>query len=213
MPSWCRLQAAVAAASPPTTIHPFAPLKHREAQENGEYAEAFWLCAQCVRSMEELGDGLRVAQQVGRVGAALLLLDALSLLICRLCVGLLSSPLTVADCPLALPPRHSIDSNRQLTVTINRLYSDTTARLEGALAAVCGDFRPSHYTKVLEGYMFLGDVAQVGAGRREGGAAVVERAAAAPCSAPLPCTASVDRSALPSLPLPLPPNSTQAAGG
>lgn len=37
-------------------------------------------------------------------------------------------------------------------------------RLEGALAAVCADFRPSHYTKVLEGYMFLGNVAQVDAG-------------------------------------------------
>lgn len=36
----------------------------REAQESGEYAEAFWLCAQCTRSMEELGDGLRVAQEV-----------------------------------------------------------------------------------------------------------------------------------------------------
>ena len=35
----------------------------------------------------------------------------------------------------------------QLTVTVNRLYADTTARLEGALAAVCGDFRPAHYTK------------------------------------------------------------------
>ena len=39
----------------------------REAQENGEYAEAFWLCAQCTQSMEELGDGLKVAQEV-RVG-------------------------------------------------------------------------------------------------------------------------------------------------
>ncbi len=29
---------------------------------------------------------------------------------------------------------------------------------------MCNDFRPSHYTKVLEGYMFLGNVAQVGAG-------------------------------------------------
>lgn len=35
----------------------------------------------------------------------------------------------------------------QLTATINRLYADTTTRLEGALAAVCGDFRPAHYTK------------------------------------------------------------------
>jgi len=46
-------------------------------------------------------------------------------------------------------------------VTINRLYTETMERLEGALAAVCADFRPSHYTRVLEGYMFLGNVAQV----------------------------------------------------
>jgi hypothetical protein len=36
----------------------------------------------------------------------------------------------------------------QLTVTINRLYSETQDRLESALAAVCSDFRPSHYAKV-----------------------------------------------------------------
>lgn len=44
----------------------------REAQESGEYAEAFWLCAQCTQSMEELGDGLRVAGEVrmGRGSAA-----------------------------------------------------------------------------------------------------------------------------------------------
>lgn len=60
----------------------------------------------------------------------------------------------------AAPP---VPSPLQLTATINRLYSDTMQRLEGALAAVCADFRPSHYTKVLEGYMFLGNVAQVGA--------------------------------------------------
>ena len=46
-------------------------------------------------------------------------------------------------------------------MTINRLYAETTQRLETALAAVCADFRPSHYTKVLEGHMFLGDVGQV----------------------------------------------------
>jgi hypothetical protein len=39
----------------------------REAQEEGEYAEAFWLCAQCIKSMEELGEGLGVGQQVGAV--------------------------------------------------------------------------------------------------------------------------------------------------
>jgi hypothetical protein len=37
----------------------------REAQEEGEYAEAFWLCAQCIKSMDELGDELHVAAQVG----------------------------------------------------------------------------------------------------------------------------------------------------
>ena len=43
----------------------------REAQEEGEYAEAFWLCAQCIKSMEELGEGLRVGQQVGAVAGYL----------------------------------------------------------------------------------------------------------------------------------------------
>jgi hypothetical protein len=36
----------------------------RVAQEEGEFGEAFFLCAQCIRSMEELGQGLAVAQQV-----------------------------------------------------------------------------------------------------------------------------------------------------
>ena len=36
----------------------------REAQEDGEYAEAFWLCAQCIKSMDELGEDLHVAAQV-----------------------------------------------------------------------------------------------------------------------------------------------------
>lgn len=35
----------------------------REAQEEGQYAEAFWLCAQCIKSMDELGEGLQVATQ------------------------------------------------------------------------------------------------------------------------------------------------------
>jgi hypothetical protein len=36
----------------------------------------------------------------------------------------------------------------QLTVSINRMYEDTTQRLEAALAVVCNDFRPDHYSKV-----------------------------------------------------------------
>lgn len=35
----------------------------REAQENGEFAQAFWLCAQCCQSMEALGD-LKIAEQL-----------------------------------------------------------------------------------------------------------------------------------------------------
>lgn len=69
-------------------------------------------------------------------------------------------PSTHPACLPAHPPPPPLP---QLTVTINGLYAETTERLEGALAAVCSDFRPSHYTKVLEGYMFLGNVEQVGA--------------------------------------------------
>ena len=36
----------------------------REAQENGEFAEALWLCAQCTRAMDELGEELRVVQEL-----------------------------------------------------------------------------------------------------------------------------------------------------
>ena len=54
------------------------------------------------------------------------------------------------------------DTWLRLQVTINRLYEDTSRRLEAALAAVCGDFRPGHYTKVLEGYMFLGNPGSLG---------------------------------------------------
>jgi hypothetical protein len=50
-------------STPYCTALPSPPYR-REAQEEGEFAEAFFLCAQCIRSMEELGEGLRVAQQV-----------------------------------------------------------------------------------------------------------------------------------------------------
>ena len=37
--------------------------KRREAQENGEYAAAFWLCARCCKSLEAL-EGLSVTQEL-----------------------------------------------------------------------------------------------------------------------------------------------------
>ena len=69
----------------------------RDAQDNGEYAKAFWLCAECCRTMETVAS-LKVAQQ--------------------------------------------------LNATINQLYEDTISRLEGALQAVCNDFRSEQYMKV-----------------------------------------------------------------
>lgn len=53
----------------------------REAQEEGQYAEAFWLCAQCIKSMDELGDDLHVAAQVheGRALSRACSLPALNL--------------------------------------------------------------------------------------------------------------------------------------
>lgn len=120
--------------------------------------------------MEELGDGLKVAQQVrwlvwGQLqppscrtaqgqraaGCAALARRCLwrrsrALQPLRVCIIIFTHPPT---------PQH------QLTVTCNRLYAETTQRLEGALAAACGDFRPAHYTRVLEGYMFLGNLGQV----------------------------------------------------
>ncbi|KAK9823710.1 hypothetical protein WJX72_004829 [[Myrmecia] bisecta] len=83
----------------------------KEAQDNCEYAAAFWLCAQCCKSLEALHE-LRV----------------------------------VAD----------------LNLTVNKLYEDTIHRLESALQAVCADFKPEAYTKVLEGYNYLGNVATLG---------------------------------------------------
>ena len=38
-------------------------LLYRDAQDNGEYARAFWLCAECCRSMEDVAS-LKVAQQL-----------------------------------------------------------------------------------------------------------------------------------------------------
>ena len=35
----------------------------RAAQDNGEYARAFWLCAECCKSMEDVAS-LKVAQQL-----------------------------------------------------------------------------------------------------------------------------------------------------
>ena len=36
---------------------------HRAAQDNGEYARAFWLCAQCCKAMDGMST-LKVAQQL-----------------------------------------------------------------------------------------------------------------------------------------------------
>ena len=161
----------------------------REAQEEGEYAEAFWLCAQCIKSMEELGEGLRVGQEVGAAAAWLAgwlagaagrpatgsstLAAALWQQQCGTAEHSVACLLTARLASLPNPRRPSPprpphpNPPPQLTVTINRLYAETTQRLETALAAVCADFRPSHYTKVLEGHMFLGNVGQVS---RVGGA-------------------------------------------
>ena len=42
----------------------------------------------------------------------------------------------------------SLKVAQQLNDTINQLYQDTISRLEGALQAVCNDFRPEQYAKV-----------------------------------------------------------------
>eukprot|EP00891_Asterochloris_glomerata_P005698 jgi/Astpho2/5698/fgenesh1_pg.00079_%23_105_t len=96
-------------------LHQAAQLRTslREAQENGEYARAFWLCSECCANMEEVAM-LKVAQ-----------------------------PLEVA---------------------VRRLFEDTVQRLEHALHAVCSDFNGDRYGKVLEGYLFLGRVSELGGG-------------------------------------------------
>ena len=133
---------------------PARPPACREAQEEGEFAEAFWLCAQCIRSMEELGEGLRVAQEV-RFRRLLLpeppppashacCCCAAALIAGRMVPALAAVPAPFSrGCSLLCAP-----PVLQLTVTINRLYAETMERLESAMAAVCSDFRPSHYTKV-----------------------------------------------------------------
>ncbi|GMH40241.1 hypothetical protein BSKO_08145 [Bryopsis sp. KO-2023] len=75
----------------------------KEAQESGEYAEAFMRCAECFDHLESLGD------------------------------------VTVA-----------VDLNK----TVNTLCEETVMRVENALQAVCMDFRPDEYKRVLQGFMF-----------------------------------------------------------
>lgn len=53
-----REEAAVA-----TAIHGELKLLCREAQENGDFAECFWLCAQCCRSLESV-QSLRVTAEL-----------------------------------------------------------------------------------------------------------------------------------------------------
>ncbi|KAL0023872.1 hypothetical protein WJX79_002364 [Trebouxia sp. C0005] len=83
----------------------------KTAQENGDFAEAFWLCSQCSDSMNSLRQ-LRVSAQ--------------------------------------------------LTQTIQDLHDETTMRLHNALQVSCTDFKPEPYSKVLQGFMFLGHVEELG---------------------------------------------------
>ncbi|KAL3152495.1 hypothetical protein ABBQ32_001530 [Trebouxia sp. C0010 RCD-2024] len=50
----------------------------------------------------------------------------------------------------------------QLTQTIQDLHDETTLRLHNALQVSCADFRPEPYSKVLQGFIFLGHVEELG---------------------------------------------------
>ena len=61
-----------------------------------------------------------------------------------------------AQCCQSMESLAELRVAEQTNITINRLYEETTQRLETALQAVCTEFRPDRFCKVLEGYMFLG---------------------------------------------------------
>lgn len=112
----------------------------RAAQEEGEFAEAIWLCAQCTELLEGLGPGVAAAQQVRQWRR---LLSTEPRMPCR-CAG-----------HGQLHRAHRATRNdamaqcyEQMLASTEVLYAETTARLDGALAAVCADFRPGHYAKV-----------------------------------------------------------------
>ncbi|KAK9797780.1 hypothetical protein WJX73_002420 [Symbiochloris irregularis] len=83
----------------------------REAQDKGEFSQAFWQCAQSCQWMSEL---------------------------------------------------QQIHASKPLTASVNQLYEETTAWLENALQSLCAEFKPDRVTKVLEGYIFLGNTSQLG---------------------------------------------------
>ena len=45
---------------------------------------------------------------------------------------------------------------QDLRSTVQRLYVETLQKLDGALKAICSDFDPARYSKILEGYMLQG---------------------------------------------------------
>ncbi len=44
----------------------------------------------------------------------------------------------------------------ELKASVQRSYVETLQRLDGALTAICTEFDPARYSKVLEGYMLQG---------------------------------------------------------
>ncbi len=69
-----------------------------------------------------------------------------------LCSQSLTSMQAVADLTVA----------QQLTATIKQQYQELLLHLEGSLSAVCIDFDAQAYTKVLEGYVCVDAVTQLG---------------------------------------------------
>lgn len=59
---------------------------------------------------------------------------------------------------------------RALEASLNAAYEETLARMSGALASVCLDFRPGTYARVLEGYLYLSAGDGGGADAAEAGA-------------------------------------------
>ncbi|KAK9809306.1 hypothetical protein WJX73_003160 [Symbiochloris irregularis] len=67
-----------------------------------------------------------------------------------------------AQCAAALEPIASLRVADELGQSASLLYAGTIQHLESALSAVCADFRPDQYGKVIEGYMYLGGVGTLG---------------------------------------------------
>uniref|UniRef100_A0A1D1ZMS1 Coiled-coil domain-containing protein 132 n=1 Tax=Auxenochlorella protothecoides TaxID=3075 RepID=A0A1D1ZMS1_AUXPR len=153
-----------------------------EVDVQAAYSAARMARERLALALAALGATIRIAEDTRRKGSLAALLQTAGRL--QQVAGLLAA---VRDCQEegeyaaalatcgraavalgAVPARVAVA--RALEASLNAAYEETLARMSGALASVCLDFRPGTYARVLEGYLYLSAGDGGGADAAEAGA-------------------------------------------